>query len=82
MLAGIFDSGEGAYYSLVICDFLVEVERNIEINLMTRCQNMEPVFAFRGKADSERTRINTLLPFKSRSVIASLFDRDIVYVLQ
>ena len=37
MVAGVFDSGESANNALIVCDVLVGVERDIEVDLESPC---------------------------------------------
>lgn len=37
MVAGILDGGKGADDALIVCDVLVGVERNIEVDLQGDC---------------------------------------------
>lgn len=33
MVAGVFDGGKGADNALIVCDVLIGVERNVEVDL-------------------------------------------------
>jgi len=33
MIDGIFDGGKGADYSLIVCDFLIGVKRDVKVDL-------------------------------------------------
>ena len=37
MVAGVFDSGKGADDALIVCDVLVGVERDVEVDLQDDC---------------------------------------------
>lgn len=70
MLDCVFNGWEGADYTLIVCDLLVGIERDVEVDLVERIS-----YDYE-KARARSTLIKTLLPFRSTSVIESLFERD------
>lgn len=81
MVDGIFDSWDGSGNTLGVGDFLVRVERDIEVDLEQDygCQKHESIklkCSDRILA-SKLTLIKTRLSLRSTSVIESLLERDI-----
>jgi hypothetical protein len=68
----IFDGREGSGDSLVVCDILVRVKWNVEVDLEHSQLRKE------GVSMQGPTRIKTRLSLRSQSVMESLFDRDIL----
>lgn len=80
MLAGILDGGKGADDTLVIGDFLVAVQRDIEVHLDIGRLAVGSGHKYKLCSTTGRwlhTRIRTRLPLRSTSVIASLSESDI-----
>lgn len=74
MLDCIFDGRKGTDYSLIVRDLLVGVEGDIEVDLgQVSTGRTEKEYSM-----ENRTRIKTRLSLRSTSVMASLFDKDMV----
>lgn len=86
MFPRIFDCGESADDTLIICDFQILVERDVEVDLFdilvslfsqqphAQCSSIERIW------DRSLTRMSTRLPLRSTSVIATLEDSDMLPV--
>jgi hypothetical protein len=77
---GVFDGGDGADDALVVSDFLVGVEGDVEVDLVV----MVSIYSRDDCSDESylrklRTLIRTRLSLRSTSVIASLLERDILF---
>jgi len=81
ILDRIFDRGQGADDALVVGDLGVGllVEGNVEVDLVVHQYPGHE--SLKGRCGLAHTRINTLLPLRSTSVIGSLLERDIVAVI-
>lgn len=77
MLAGVLDGGKSANNALII-GYFVAVERDVEVDLDKRLLSLEHSDCNSAGNWIICTRIKTRLSLGSTSVIASLFERDIV----
>jgi hypothetical protein len=73
MINGVFDGWDSTDYTLVVCDFLVSIEWDVEVNLAMVNQK---ILSREHKA--ELTRMSTRLSLRSTSWMESLLDRDIL----
>lgn len=81
MLAGVLDGRQGTNDTLIICDLVVRVQGNIEVDLVDYIFSQGSNVSSCTERWSRRlTRIRTRLPFSSTSVIASLLESDMVSV--
>lgn len=77
MFAGVLDGWKGAHDSLVVCDLIVRVQGDIEVDLSVLAEASGILFSL--GVIQAHTLIKTLLPFRSTSVMASLLDKDMMY---
>lgn len=80
MVDSVFDGRNRSNDTLVICDFLLRVKRNIEVNLWEVISCFLYTLAPYVKLVLRLTRMRTRLSLRSTSVMASLLERDMVYV--
>jgi hypothetical protein len=80
MVNGIFDCWDGSSDTLVVCNFLIAIERDVEVDLYIAKVSSVLILwrmQFRGvEKQLLLTLIKTRLSLRSTSVIESLFERD------
>jgi hypothetical protein len=78
VVEGILDGGDGADDALVVGDVLVLVEGDVEVDLRPLAVVCTMAGSLDGGVGGQRqlTRIRTLLPLTSTSVMDSLLERD------
>ncbi len=80
MVDRIFDCLEGADDTLIVGDVFLFVEWNIEVNLQHQLEVVKQfLFRYTNQQWQRRlTRMRTLLPLTSTSVMASLLESDMI----
>jgi len=75
ILDGVLDGGEGTDDTLVVGDFLVGVEGDVEVDLASIVSNDPSLRILSGE---KHTRMRTRLSLRSTSVMATLLLRDMM----
>lgn len=80
MVNGIFDCWDGSSDTLVVCNFLIAIERDVEVDLyIAKVSSVLILWRMQFRGVGEQlllTLIKTRLSLRSMSVIESLFERD------